>query len=313
MQAWSAPEVPRLPISPSPTQAQAFDTASGLVVGVGPASGPVRMYVCGITPYDATHLGHANTYVAFDLLNRIWRDAGLAVEYVQNVTDVDDPLLEEPPRPESLGTARCGADRAVHRGHGGAERPPAGALRRCRRIGGPGHRSDRAPAGTGRGVSGRRSGVRGSVLRPIQRSGVRLVGQTGRGRSRPPVRRAGRRSRPSGQEAPAGLSAVAAAARGRARLGIALRARAARLARRVHRAGPASARHHLRRAGRRPGPDLSPPRDVCRRGASRDGGGVRPRVPARRDGRARRGEDVEVQGEPGLRVRAPEPRESTRW
>ncbi len=52
------------------------------------------MYVCGITPYDATHLGHANTYVAFDLLNRAWRDAGLDVTYVQNVTDVDDPLLE---------------------------------------------------------------------------------------------------------------------------------------------------------------------------------------------------------------------------
>ncbi len=52
------------------------------------------MYVCGITPYDATHIGHANTYVAFDLLNRIWRDAGLEVNYVQNVTDVDDPLLE---------------------------------------------------------------------------------------------------------------------------------------------------------------------------------------------------------------------------
>jgi L-cysteine:1D-myo-inositol 2-amino-2-deoxy-alpha-D-glucopyranoside ligase len=52
------------------------------------------MYVCGITPYDATHLGHASTYVAFDLLNRAWRDAGLEVRYVQNVTDVDDPLLE---------------------------------------------------------------------------------------------------------------------------------------------------------------------------------------------------------------------------
>ena len=52
------------------------------------------MYVCGITPYDATHIGHAATYVAFDLLNRTWRDAGLEVAYVQNVTDVDDPLLE---------------------------------------------------------------------------------------------------------------------------------------------------------------------------------------------------------------------------
>jgi L-cysteine:1D-myo-inositol 2-amino-2-deoxy-alpha-D-glucopyranoside ligase len=56
--------------------------------------GLARMYVCGITPYDATHIGHANTYVTFDLLNRIWRDTGSVVEYVQNVTDVDDPLLE---------------------------------------------------------------------------------------------------------------------------------------------------------------------------------------------------------------------------
>ena len=52
------------------------------------------MYVCGITPYDATHMGHAASYVAFDLLNRAWRDAGKQVSYVQNVTDVDDPLLE---------------------------------------------------------------------------------------------------------------------------------------------------------------------------------------------------------------------------
>ncbi|MCU1515914.1 MAG: cysteine--D-myo-inosityl 2-amino-2-deoxy-alpha-D-glucopyranoside ligase [Pseudarthrobacter sp.] len=52
------------------------------------------MYVCGITPYDATHMGHAASYVAFDLLNRAWRDAGRRVAYVQNVTDVDDPLLE---------------------------------------------------------------------------------------------------------------------------------------------------------------------------------------------------------------------------
>ncbi len=51
------------------------------------------MYVCGITPYDATHMGHAATYVAFDLLNRSWRDAGFNVDYVQNVTDIDDPLL----------------------------------------------------------------------------------------------------------------------------------------------------------------------------------------------------------------------------
>ena len=56
--------------------------------------GRARLYVCGITPYDATHIGHAATYVAFDLLNRAWRNAGHDVTYVQNVTDVDDPLLE---------------------------------------------------------------------------------------------------------------------------------------------------------------------------------------------------------------------------
>ena len=59
------------------------------------ATGPrATVYVCGITPYDATHLGHAATYVAFDLLGRAWRDAGVEVRYASNVTDVDDPLLE---------------------------------------------------------------------------------------------------------------------------------------------------------------------------------------------------------------------------
>jgi L-cysteine:1D-myo-inositol 2-amino-2-deoxy-alpha-D-glucopyranoside ligase len=69
------------------------DTASGSRVTTSP-DGPARLYVCGITPYDATHMGHAATYVAFDLLNRAWRNAGHDVTYVQNVTDVDDPLLE---------------------------------------------------------------------------------------------------------------------------------------------------------------------------------------------------------------------------
>ncbi|HEY5821955.1 MAG TPA: cysteine--1-D-myo-inosityl 2-amino-2-deoxy-alpha-D-glucopyranoside ligase [Propionibacteriaceae bacterium] len=94
MQAWTTSPVPRLPKTHRQNRIQAFDTARRAVVTVGPESGTARLYVCGITPYDATHLGHANTYVAFDLLNRIWRDAGLEVDYVQNVTDIDDPLLE---------------------------------------------------------------------------------------------------------------------------------------------------------------------------------------------------------------------------
>jgi L-cysteine:1D-myo-inositol 2-amino-2-deoxy-alpha-D-glucopyranoside ligase len=60
------------------------DTASGAVLQLTP--GPTaRMYVCGITPYDATHIGHAATYVTFDLLGRALRDAGHEVLYVQNV------------------------------------------------------------------------------------------------------------------------------------------------------------------------------------------------------------------------------------
>jgi L-cysteine:1D-myo-inositol 2-amino-2-deoxy-alpha-D-glucopyranoside ligase len=53
-----------------------------------------KLYVCGITPYDATHMGHAATYVAFDTLLRFWRATGTTVAYTQNITDVDDPLLE---------------------------------------------------------------------------------------------------------------------------------------------------------------------------------------------------------------------------
>ena len=56
------------------------------------------MYACGITPYDATHIGHAATFTAWDLLVRAWLDAGRPVTYIQNVTDVDDPLLERAQR-----------------------------------------------------------------------------------------------------------------------------------------------------------------------------------------------------------------------
>src|SRR4051794_5022936 len=92
MRAWTSPDVPRLDLGTA-EQVRIHDTSTGETVLSAPA-GTARMYVCGITPYDATHLGHAATYVAFDLLNRAWRDAGHPVRYVQNVTDVDDPLLE---------------------------------------------------------------------------------------------------------------------------------------------------------------------------------------------------------------------------
>lgn len=56
-------------------------------------AGQVRMYVCGITPYDACHLGHARCYVVFDIVRRVLRSQGLHVRYVQNFTDVDDKII----------------------------------------------------------------------------------------------------------------------------------------------------------------------------------------------------------------------------
>jgi L-cysteine:1D-myo-inositol 2-amino-2-deoxy-alpha-D-glucopyranoside ligase len=93
MRAWTSPDVPSLDALGVGPGLRLHDSAHGSVQPTRPDA-TARMYVCGITPYDATHLGHAATYVAFDLVNRAWRDAGHDVRYVQNVTDVDDPLLE---------------------------------------------------------------------------------------------------------------------------------------------------------------------------------------------------------------------------
>ncbi|MFI0896570.1 cysteine--1-D-myo-inosityl 2-amino-2-deoxy-alpha-D-glucopyranoside ligase [Streptomyces sp. NPDC020983] len=91
MHAWPASDVPALP--GTGRALRLHDSATGGLVAVDP--GPVaRLYVCGITPYDATHMGHAATYNAFDLVQRVWLDTKHQVQYVQNVTDVDDPLLE---------------------------------------------------------------------------------------------------------------------------------------------------------------------------------------------------------------------------
>jgi L-cysteine:1D-myo-inositol 2-amino-2-deoxy-alpha-D-glucopyranoside ligase len=95
MQTWATVDVPRLAGGGPPLRLH--DTATGRIRPTAP--GPTAtMYVCGITPYDATHLGHAATYLAFDLVNRLWLDQGHDVHYVQNVTDIDDPLLERAAR-----------------------------------------------------------------------------------------------------------------------------------------------------------------------------------------------------------------------
>jgi L-cysteine:1D-myo-inositol 2-amino-2-deoxy-alpha-D-glucopyranoside ligase len=95
MQTWASVDVPELAGGGPPLRL--YDTATGRIRPTAP--GPTAlMYVCGITPYDATHLGHAATYLAFDLVHRLWRDLGHDVHYVQNVTDIDDPLLERAAR-----------------------------------------------------------------------------------------------------------------------------------------------------------------------------------------------------------------------
>ena len=295
--------MPSLPEPAASHRVQAFDTLRQQLVPIGPTSGVARMYVCGITPYDATHIGHANTYVAFDLLNRTWRDRGLDVQYVQNVTDIDDPLLE---RAKALGVDW--AELAVEQTDlfredmaalnvlppehyvGAVESIPlvVELIQRLRERGAIYAVDD--------------SAVPRPVLLPDGRPRVRVALQTARGRGPRGLRRAWRRPGPSGQAGAPRLSGLAAGATGRAVVGVDARGRAAGLAHRVHRDRARSARAGLRRAGGRQRPGVPTPRDVRRRGPGGDRPAVRAGVPAQRDGRPGRAEDVQVARQPGLRL-----------
>ena len=111
MHAWPTPSVPAVAGTPAPLKL--YDTADQLVKEVDTtqdANGEIGLYVCGITPYDSTHLGHAATYLTFDLVQRQLIANGHAVHYVQNITDVDDPLFERAARDgvdwRELGTSQ---------------------------------------------------------------------------------------------------------------------------------------------------------------------------------------------------------------
>ena len=91
MKSWPSVEFPAIPRAGKPLTI--YSTAAQSLVTI-PIKSKYQMYVCGITPYDATHLGHAATYLTFDLVNRYWRALGAEVNYIQNITDIDDPLLE---------------------------------------------------------------------------------------------------------------------------------------------------------------------------------------------------------------------------
>ena len=93
MRSWPTVYIPALPQRFAIPQLSLFNTADRALSPV-PKQDTYRIYVCGITPYDATHLGHAATYLIFDVMIRYLKASGADVKFVQNITDIDDPLLE---------------------------------------------------------------------------------------------------------------------------------------------------------------------------------------------------------------------------
>jgi L-cysteine:1D-myo-inositol 2-amino-2-deoxy-alpha-D-glucopyranoside ligase len=75
-----------------------YDTRRRAVVPFRPIADPITLYVCGITPYDTTHLGHARTFLVFDVLVRHLEAGGKRVRYAQNVTDIDESILQRAAR-----------------------------------------------------------------------------------------------------------------------------------------------------------------------------------------------------------------------
>ena len=82
-----------LTVGESGVSLRLYSTLSRTVEEFRPAGDEVRVYVCGVTPYDTAHLGHAFLYVAFDVLHRFLRYQGLRVRYIQNITDIDNDIL----------------------------------------------------------------------------------------------------------------------------------------------------------------------------------------------------------------------------
>jgi len=93
MRSWPTVYIPALPQRFALPQLSLFNSADRALSPV-PKQDTYRIYVCGITPYDATHLGHAATYLIFDVIIRYLKASGAEVKFVQNITDIDDPLLE---------------------------------------------------------------------------------------------------------------------------------------------------------------------------------------------------------------------------
>ena len=306
MDSWSAPsgigdDAPRLPGAAVPVRL--YDSARQGAFPTSP-TGRATMYVCGITPYDAAHLGHAATMITFDLVNRLWRDAGHEVAYVQNVTDIDDPLLERAERDGEDWKVLAMRETALFREDMEALRiiPPdhyIGAVESIPVI------AERVVELLERGAAYRLTDGTGDVYFDISAAPsfgyesnldrstmIELFGERGGDPDRD-----GKRDR---------LDPVAVARDPRRRAGLGrwpARAGPTRLAHRVHRHRAEPARRDHRRAGRRQRPALPAPRVLgrARRGAHRQGA-IRRALRARRHDRPQRREDEQVARQPRLRV-----------
>src|SRR5438132_2466909 len=84
-----------------------YDTRRRTVAPVRARGREFKMYVCGVTPYDTTHLGHARTFLVFDVIARLLEATGQPVRYVQNVTDIDEPILQRAAR-DGIGWRELG-------------------------------------------------------------------------------------------------------------------------------------------------------------------------------------------------------------
>ena len=274
-----------------------YDTTRGEIVAFEP--GPVvTMYSCGITPYDAAHVGHAQVYLTFDILQRRLIDLGHEPRLVRNVTDVDDDILR---KARELGVHYLDLA-AEEMARFDANMAALGLL--------PVYREPRATSAIPDILSligavldaGHAYSAGGAVYFDV--SSFPRFGQVSH-LSRPEmlVLAAERGGQPRGpqQARPPRLRAVAALGPRRAVVGVALGPGPAGLAHRVLGPGHARARGDRRPPRRGPRPHLPPPR--VRDGAVRvgDRDHVLPPLAACGDGGARRHQDVEVPRQPRLR------------
>ena len=279
-----------------------YDTARRDDRGRSSRRSNVLMYTCGITPYDATHLGHAATYLAYDVLQRRLIDRGHTVTCVRNVTDVDDPLFA---KARQLGIHYLDLA-AEEEARFEADMEALNAL----------------PVSSTPRASSAIPDIRGFIGMVLDRgyayqAGGAVYFDVSRFDSFGPsatIARGDARARPRGggdvdnpdKRHPLGLRAVAAVGARRAVVGHVVGAGPSRVAHRVQRAGAARARHDDRPARRRRRPDLPAPRV----GAGAVGGGDRRAVRApldahRADLQGRR-EDVQEPRQPRVRRRPPQ-------